>query len=855
MGFLTLLALWAGSILLYIIFRPKIESDSDPGDFRPPEPREGEPIPVIWGTVLTSPSVTWFGDVHASETTKEVSQLFGLIKDDVPTGFEYLSGMQLVLCHGPVDELLDIFIGEKRLFWSKKFVGTGQSTEPPAGWPDLTSPDLPIPIDENGVPTRVSINAPALMGGPEEGGGIVGQFDMHWGTLIQGPNDYLAAFWGADILPHYRQITYAVLRRMNVGKSPSPPPWKFVLKRIPSVLSQDEYATITDEDANEIANAAEVIYELMVDDVWGLARKAEDIDIATFQAVGQTLFNEGLGYSGSMFKQVEAYSVIQTILRHVDGVVYQDPLSGLIAIKLIRDDYSVPSLVELDETNSVIEEFTRGSWAEAVNETQITFTDIARRFSDAAAQAQNLAAIQSNGGEVISTKINLKGLSTHEQAQLAAERINRVTSVPLNRYRIRTNRIAYGFHPGMPFKVTNADYGVSEMVCRVVSVDYGSLVEGEMTVEAIQDAFDISNRAYASPDDLVDLEPCGPLALIVEGYDPAGDPGAVYGARGYQTLFEAPYWHNTTGGRVWFGLSRRSNSDHYYELYRSIHGAPRVKMSEPQDFIAVGLLDADMEQTGIDFTSVAFTIQSAGDMEDLTSSTFAGMLAGDRLLMIGDEILSWESIENLGAGQYRISGAWRGQLDTVPNFHTQSTPVFFYWNSSGAGSALDLTSPDDLDGFTSIQVQAAIVNADGTSDNVDQVAITSLVMGERVDAPLPPGNVQIDGLGYDAWPVSTAGDVTLSWAHRSRTEQTQMVAQDDSQNFTQQGTLTIEVLLDGISVREWTGVTATSQAYTYAQREADDADASKKVEFRITPLGAGSEEGTIRITPSFIMGA
>jgi hypothetical protein len=80
-----------------------------------------------------------------------------------------------------------------------------------------------------------------------------------------------------------------------------------------------------------------------------------------------------------------------------------------------------------------------------------------------------------------------------------------------------------------------------------------------------------------------------------------------------------------------------------------------------------------------------------------------------------------------------------------------------------------------------------------------------------------------------------------------------MISQDDGAGATIDGTLTVEVLIAGVAVREWTGLTGSSQAYTWAQRQADDADETKRVEFRITPVGTSAEEGTVRTTPSFLM--
>jgi hypothetical protein len=132
----------------------------------------------------------------------------------------------------------------------------------------------------------------------------------------------------------------------------------------------------------------------------------------------------------------------------------------------------------------------------------------------------------------------------------------------------------------------------------------------------------------------------------------------------------------------------------------------------------------------------------------------------------------------------------------------------------------------------------------------------SLTTRSRARAPLPPGNVRLNGQPYATWPSSTTGDVALTWSHRSRANHAPgapLAAQDLAGTETPEGTLTIEVLLGGVVKRTWTALTGTSQAYTLAQRQADDADATKPVQFRITPI-SGSLTGTVRTTPTFLMG-
>ena len=132
-----------------------------------------------------------------------------------------------------------------------------------------------------------------------------------------------------------------------------------------------------------------------------------------------------------------------------------------------------------------------------------------------------------------------------------------------------------------------------------------------------------------------------------------------------------------------------------------------------------------------------------------------------------------------------------------------------------------------------------------------------ITTSSRAWKPYPPGNVKLNGYSYDAWPAATSGDVTLTWSHRSRREQGaggQLVAQDTAGSYTLEGTLKLEVLIAGTVKRTWTGLTGTSQVYTAAQRAADDADETKSVQFRITPVN-GTLNGNARTTPAFVMSA
>lgn len=153
-----------------------------------------------------------------------------------------------------------------------------------------------------------------------------------------------------------------------------------------------------------------------------------------------------------------------------------------------------------------------------------------------------------------------------------------------------------------------------------------------------------------------------------------------------------------------------------------------------------------------------------------------------------------------------------------------------------------------------MNIKCVPFNSLGVVDIATVPPITIVPTGTRAAAPYPPGKVRINTL---AWPngATLHGDVTLSWAHRLRTAQLgrAIVSQDaDSAVAPIEGNYTVEVLIAGVVKRTALAITGTSYIYTLANRQADDADATKAVCFRITPV-SGTTSGTARTTDSFVM--
>lgn len=140
---------------------------------------------------------------------------------------------------------------------------------------------------------------------------------------------------------------------------------------------------------------------------------------------------------------------------------------------------------------------------------------------------------------------------------------------------------------------------------------------------------------------------------------------------------------------------------------------------------------------------------------------------------------------------------------------------------------------------------------------IASVSPVSITPGTRAQKPYPPGKVQVNGQYWPDGGYLGAVDTVLTWAHRNRRSQAgwAVVAPDAASVAAgPEGTYTVEVLVAGAVKQTQSGITGTSYTYTLAQRTLDDADLTKPVQFRITPVN-GSLSGTPRTTDQFIMQA
>ena len=256
---------------------------------------------------------------------------------------------------------------------------------------------------------------------------------------------------------------------------------------------------VTGWSAVEDADPAAVVYDLITAP-WGRAAlPPSKIDTTSFIAASTTLLAEGHGYSRSIEQTDDALSLINDVLRQIDGVVYEEPTTGQLELHLIRADYSVPGLVDINPNNAVLTEYTVQGQSETFNQVRLIYTNRSGQYNDAVMVAQNQANVVNQGGKLRSTDIRFVGCCTAGLANTLAARELAAVSLPQAKIAVDVNRSFYQARPGGLFTFTWPELNISGMVVRVVSVNLGQPNSGSISMVLMRDIYAQTLGAFPQP--------------------------------------------------------------------------------------------------------------------------------------------------------------------------------------------------------------------------------------------------------------------------------------------------------------------------------------------------------------------
>jgi hypothetical protein len=601
---------------------------------------------------------------------------------------------------------------------------TGKGEAPNKGWfymhegyHDYPRMDYLIPIEPASGDTLLIDNvlhewkgnaqgwvvyAAPIVGGPTElkiDGGTSGRLQFWAGKPLQATNtDLQAAQRGTDPMPTYGGLCYVYLDGKycfnpkdgySWGNSESLPNVAFELERCPDPLGMgDSIAAILSDRSPSgriattylsrgtgtyMANPAEVLYEILTNPDWGIGIPPVNINVASFRDSARILAYEKLGMNMILDTQSPLDDVSGDVCKTIDGALFTDPSTGQWTLRLVRDEVKLLAVSGLEDTEyffgtpiSFTEDdmigaptYTRGSWGDVANEVKIQYIDQMEGYAQRIVQVQDIANYQTQG-EVVSVQNVYNGIIDSSVAIQLAYRDLRTVGFPRSRVTFTVNRRAYKLNPCDRFIFNYPSIGVLNMVMRVGDVRYGTLDNGQIQIDAIEDVFSLPETVYQEPDsgwiDVSQIDPVAPVAV-----------------RGW----ELPYDVTRDGPRVTLGVLA-ARGDEYTtgaRLFGAIDNDPFKEIKDiaytPTGFVSGFLAE---RESGSDWGNDSAVIQGTVDFDAFAAT--ASNTDGENLMLVNDEVISFRFLSENADGTWTISGLLRGVLDTIPAYHNTGDRVW-----------------------------------------------------------------------------------------------------------------------------------------------------------------------------------
>lgn len=379
LGLLVLLAIQVsiailGRLLTGRVKRPKAQP------FESPRVEEGASIPVVYGIQQISGLVTFVQALSPEEAEAE---------DGTPVTY-YYAKMQMALCWGEIDFLYDIIDDERAVslqtLTGKQSYGGNE--------PYLTS--LPFPISHvGGGPARFRVSVRQMFGGNKEEGGLQGELAFYWGTGDQPIDPLIAEQLGdrASAYPFLAHVIFGAAAGEGIfsagvtsdeyfywsANQPAPKPISFLVGRYPCNLLP-KVTVDSGRVGGQDANPAEVLYDMFTNKVYGRGWSADRFNLPQWQAKAQEYKDRGVGFSGTLTSQMTTEDFIDECQSHADCLVVTNPLTGLLELKTLLNNYDPDTIPVVTKKNTRNFHQSGGTLAKTLNEVEVKY----RKFLQAA---------------------------------------------------------------------------------------------------------------------------------------------------------------------------------------------------------------------------------------------------------------------------------------------------------------------------------------------------------------------------------------------------------------------------------------------------------------------------------------
>lgn len=586
---------------------------------------------------------------------------------------------------------------------------------------------------------QIHLNAPKVFGGDSGEGGIDGTLDVMFGEENQSVLPKLAEMLGG-VVPAFKGITTAFYSGLVTSMNPYPKAWE-ILRRGGNRLWDGEGAWYPEKQFIWLAdgeikamNPVHILYLVRTGSRFRGWPRAW-MDDTAWRAAADRCYNEGLGLCLEWKRSDSFKSFSDTICAHISAEIFDDRRTGLVSIRLLRDDYDVNQLPLFDEDSGLLEVLEDENTAadEIPSELIVRYVDAINGESKTV-RAVNAAVAARYRGRSTET-VEYPGCPTGEIAGRLAERDLRIKTSGLKRFKVVLDRRARDINIGEPFRIRSLRRGIEQVVVRAGKIEDGTLLDGRITITALQDVFGLPSSSY--------------VAVPPSGWVP---PDRTPAPITHRRLLEVPYMDLAARldppnlalvdpSAAWLASVAVAPNDQSrsYTLTTRVGGSGEFIDSKTGDWCPSGLLTLAIDKQA---TSILIGSPSWLDIVEVGS-----------VALINDEVVRIDAL-NPATGTCTIA---RACADTVPQQHAAGSRIWFYSDNA--------VSDDVAYSMNTTMAAKLLTNTSEGQLDPSLAAVDSLQLQGRQGRPYPPGQFQIGGQFY---PASITGDVAVSWAHRDR---------------------------------------------------------------------------------------
>jgi len=593
---------------------------------------------------------------------------------------------------------------------------------------------------------QVRISAPNLFGGDKGEGGLDGTLDLMFGDEDQELDSIparLRAMLGG-LVPAFRGISTGFYSGLISSMNPYPKKWELRMRGGQRLWDgnpwylETMFIWLADYQIKAM-NPVHMLYLVYTGtDFRNLPRSRMDEE--AWRAAALTVFNEELGLSFA-WKRSDSFSAFcDTVKAHLGAEVFPDRRTGLISIRLLRDDYVVDDLPLFDEDSGLLDitKEQAGSTVSASSQMVVKYRDGLNGETRQVVVVNS--AVAASAGRRSTETVEYFGAPTAEIAGRLGLRDMRAKTAGLKRFKVMLDRRGRWLTPGQPFRIRSRLRGIEELVVRAGRIEDDFLGTGVITVTVLQDEFSLPRYSTTAapppgwqPPDRTPLPVLqsllfeAPYRELAQVIDPANlalvDPSAAYLA----AVAVAP-----------------SGLTFSYTLATRPVGAMEFVDRGTGAWCPFGSLAQEM------WMEPYPNAMYVGDALDLESVSIG------QALLVGDEIVRVDQIE--ARDGWLMVG--RGCADTVPADHPVGTPVWFYDG---------FESIDETPYSAGVTVEAQMLTNTSIGQlEAWQAPTQELTLIGRQGRPYPPGMFLMNGLEN---PLQAEDEVAVSWAHRDRVQQ------------------------------------------------------------------------------------